>query len=134
MAKNETKEVKRVHTKKKVMKEDSSKKSRSPSIKQISKFAYETALSCYGIAGVVRFDCVIKNDYTPLDEDHISLGVFVRKKLNDTFSVDLFVLIANHVKLTEAIFECQKVVRYALNKKFGQRVRHIHIYAMGLAQ
>ncbi len=104
-----------------------------PSSKEIAKATYECALSCYGITGVVKYTSLATNDFTPLDEDNFSGGIVVRKHAKDTFSVDVYVTLANQVKVSVILFEAQKVIRYSLNKKFGQRCRHVNLYAMAIA-
>ncbi len=104
-----------------------------PSTKDIAKATYELVLSCYGITGVVKYNSLVTKDFTPLSEDNLTGGIVVRKHAKDTFSVDVYVTLANQVKVSVILFEAQKVIRYSLNKKFGQRCRHVNLYAMAIA-
>lgn len=98
----------------------------------IMKVAYEKSLECYGIVGFVRHDAELKNNYEPLKEEELRSGIIVNKLPNGMFDVTLYVLLSINVKLTETIFECQKVVRYHLNKQFNNRCRKINVYALGV--
>ena len=108
------------------------KASKSPTIKEIIHTTYETALQCYGVVGISRFDAAIKDDYSPLEESKASRGIFVRKIANGQFDVDLYVILSCEVKLTETSFECQKVVRYALNREYNHSCRKVNLFVVSI--
>ena len=102
------------------------------SVKEIIQATYEKSLECYGIVGFARSDAQIRNDYSPLKPEKIHHGIQVMKFANGDFDVTLFVLLSAEVKLTETIFECKKIVRYFLNKKYNNHCRKVNVYAMGV--
>ena len=102
------------------------------SVKEIICTTYDKTLECYGIVGFVRADAQLRNDYTPLKEEKIHHGITVMKFANGDFDVSLYVLLDAGVKITETIFECKKVVRYFLNKKYNNHCRKVSVYAMGV--
>lgn len=105
-----------------------------PSSKEIINVVYEIASACYGIKGFTRFDSQVTGKYEPLKIEDIKKGIIVRKYANGLFSVDLYVLLADEVKLTETLSECQKVVRYKLNKNYNNQCRHVNVYAMSVVK
>ena len=108
------------------------KVTKSPTIKEIIHTTYETALQCYGVVGISRFDATITNNYAPLEENKASRGIFVRKVANGQFDVDLYVILSSEVKLTETSFECQKVVRYALNREYNHACRKVNLFVVSI--
>ena len=108
------------------------KENKTPSQKEIIHTTYQTALQCYGVVGISRFDADITGKYDAVEEAKASRGIFVRKVANGQFDVDLYVILSCEVKLTEAIFECQKVVRYALNREYTHLCRKVNIYVVSI--
>ena len=105
-----------------------------PSSREIATEIYEIATSCYGIKGFTRFDAQLTGKYEPITIEDVKKGIIVRKYGNGYFSVDLYVLLADEVKLTETLSECQKVVRYKLNKKYNHQCRHVNVFAMSVVK
>ena len=106
---------------------------KTPHTKEIIDTTYETALQCYGVVGISRFDADVTHRYDPVEKEKASRGIFVRKNAKTgTFDVDLYLVLAGEVKLTETIFECQKVVRYALNRKYNRACRKVNVYVVSI--
>lgn len=103
-----------------------------PALKDIIDTTYQTALQCYGVIGVSRFDATVSGKYDPVPEEKASRGIFVRRVPNNMFDVDLYVILSSEVKLTETIFECQKVVRYALNRKYDRACRKVNVFVVSI--
>ena len=103
-----------------------------PSMKEIINTTYQTALQCYGVVGVSRFDATVSGKYDPVPEEKASRGIFVRKVAQGMFDVDLYVVLSSEVKLTETIFECQKVVRYALNRAYNHKCRKVNVFVVSI--
>jgi len=113
-------------------KELTKKETKNPSTKEIMNMAYETALQCYGVVGISRFDATVSGKYDPVPIEKASRGVFVRKVASGQFDVDLYIILSSEVKLTETILECQKVVRYALNRKYSRACRKVNVYVVSI--
>lgn len=111
---------------------ETKKENKSLTIKEIINIAYTTALSCYGVVGVSRFDAVVLDNYDTLPEERAYRGVIVRKIKANLFDVDLYIILSSEVKLTEASYECQKVVRYALNKASDRACRKVNVYVTAI--
>ena len=108
------------------------KNEKLPSNKEIVSVIYKKTFECYGVLGITRFDSQTRNDYPLLDEKKASLGIIVTKTSTKTFNVDIYLVLANGVKLSETIFEYQKVMRYFLNKKFNNGCSRINVFAMSV--
>ena len=59
-------------------------------------------------------------------------GVYVVKYPKDMFSVTIYLILAQGIKITEALRECQKSILYALNKKYPKLCKEVNVYAIGL--
>ena len=113
-------------------KENVTKTTKTPSIKEITEKTYETAIQCYGVVGISRFDATVSGKYDPVPVEKASRGIFVRKVAQGMFDVDLYVVLSSEVKLTETIFECQKVVRYALNRAYNHKCRKVNVFVVSI--
>lgn len=100
--------------------------------RDVMALVYEKALECYGVVGFARHDAEVRNNYEPLKEEELRNGIIVTKLPNGDFDVTLYVLLSINVKLTETLFELQKILRYHLNKKFENHSRKINVYALGV--
>ena len=99
---------------------------------EIVELIYETATGCYGIVGICDKDIGNKKA-TPLDASKAKKGILcLRHTTNEEFSVSVYVILASDVKISETIRETQKALRYALNKKTGNKCRKVDIYAMAI--
>ena len=98
-------------------------------IKQIIETAYTAASSCYGVVALVRSDSLTNRDFSSLSSEEAHKGINVRRLPGGKFDVDIFIALSMEVKLTEAIFECQKVVKYQLNKRFNNNCNKVNVYA-----
>jgi uncharacterized alkaline shock family protein YloU len=58
-------------------------------------------------------------------------GVFISKN-KDAFVVDLYLICAYGVKMTEIITEVQKKVKYDLEKKFTVRFMAVNVYIQSI--
>lgn len=108
------------------------KTTKSLSQNEIVELIYETVTGCYGIVGICDKDIGDKK-LSPLVLSKAKKGiVYLRHNVNDEFSVSIYVILASGVKISEAIRETQKSVRYVINKKTGNRCRKVDVYAMGI--
>lgn len=98
--------------------------------KELVNLVYVTATSTYGVSGIAKKD---------INQDKISLvtpntaakGIIVRKYIT-YFDISVYLVLAKDVKVTEALRECKKAVKYVVNKKYPKMCRKINIYAVGI--
>lgn len=96
-------------------------------IKEIENATRQAALACYGVVAIA------KRDETSRLEIQIKKGIpedaiYVNKKPNRTFTIDVYLVLSNEVKITESLFECQKNIMYILNKKFDKACTGVNVY------
>ncbi len=99
------------------------------SIQAIASVAGNAAIDCYGVLGLASktasvFDnLLIKKDYYK--------GV-IPKKIKNGYAVDLYIVVAYGVKITEIVTEVQKKVKYVLEKTFDIKFKAINVYVQGI--
>ena len=69
---------------------------------------------------------------SPVYEDDFSKGVIVRKSSINSFEVDLFIIVAYGIRITEIVGEVQKRVKYDLELKFDIKVKAVNVYVQGI--
>ena len=91
---------------------------------EIVKTVKEAALSCYGVNEVVAI-----NEKKGKEED----AIYVHIEKDNTFSLDIHVIVAYGVKVTETIRSLQKTIRFYMNSLYPKACSKINIYADGIA-
>lgn len=105
------------------------------SLNAIALIAGNATVECYGVVGITDrtatniFDAIEKM----LNPESFSRGVRVRKT-NKGYEVDLFIVVAFGVKITEVVGEVQKKVMYDLNKTFGIKFKAVNVYVQALKE
>ena len=91
---------------------------------EIVKTVKEAALSCYGVNEVLAI-----SEKKGKEED----AIYVHVEKDNTFSLDIHVIVAYGVKVTETIRSLQKTIRYYMNRLYPKACSKINIYADGIA-
>ena len=113
--------------------EQKRKKSESNNInvEEIIKLVESTVCKCYGVVAIAKKDEVdLISKITK--KGKMEGGVFVTKKNDDTFAVSIYLVLAQEIKITEALRECQKSVLFVLNKKYPKMCREVNVYVCEL--
>ena len=97
----------------------------------IGQLAASAALSSYGVIGIAEKTLLREPSLTPLKVKDYNKGVFISKS-KDAFVVDLYLICAYGVKMTEIITEVQKKVKYDLEKKFTVRFMAVNVYIQSI--
>ena len=90
----------------------------------IVKTVKEAALSCYGVNSVLAI-----SEKKGKEED----AIYVHVEKDNTFSIDIHVIVAYGVKVTETIRSLQKTIRFYMNRLYPKACTKINIYADGIA-
>ena len=99
--------------------------------KDISALVSRTARNCYGVVGVATKDEVdLISKITK--KGKMAEGVFVSKRSDGTFSVSIYLVLAQDIKITEALRECQKSIKFVLDKKYPHMCREVNVYVTEL--
>lgn len=99
------------------------------SIQAIGSVAGNAAADCYGVLGLAsKSSSVIENLLT---KKEYYKGVIPKKEKNG-YAVDLYIVVAYGVKITEIVTEVQKKVKYVLEKTFDMKFKAINVYVQGV--
>ena len=96
-------------------------------IKEVMMATKEAASACYGVVAIAKRDETLRPDKQikkGIKED----AIYVKKYPNRTFTVDVYLVLSNEVKITESLVETQKTIMYMLNKKFNKLCVGVNVY------
>lgn len=100
----------------------------SISNKAIASVVADAALECYGVVGLSAKTALHEKINELLKRNDFEKGVLVYKG-RKTYNIDLFLVVAFDVKITEVLHEVQKKVKYVVEKKFGVTIESVNVYA-----
>ena len=98
----------------------------------IKEATRKAALACYGVASISHREDTLRVDKR-LKKGIIEDAIYVKKFPNRTFTVDVYLVLSNEVKITEALVECQKTIMYQLNKAFSNLCTRVNVYGERLS-
>ena len=99
--------------------------------KEIISLVSDVARNSYGVVAIAKKDEI--NLISKITKKgKMEEGVYVVRYPKDTFSVTIYLVLAQGIKITEALRECQKAIIYALNKKYPGLCKEVNVYALGL--
>lgn len=91
------------------------------------------ALACYGVVDIARREDILRADKRIKKGIIEDQAIYVKKFANRTFTVDVYLVLSNEVKITEALVECQKTIMYQLNKKFNKSCTGVNVFGEQLS-
>ena len=98
----------------------------------IKEATRKAALACYGVVSISHREDTHRVDKR-LKKGIIEDAIYVKKFPNRTFTVDVYLVLSNEVKITEALVECQKTIMYQLNKSFSNLCTRVNVYGERLS-
>ena len=101
-------------------------------INEIIKAVKESASACYGVVAIAGKEDTLRPD-KQIKKGKKEDAIYVKKLPNRTFSVDVYLVLSNEVKITEALVECQKTIMFMLNKQFSKLCVGVNVYGEKLA-
>ncbi|MGI6644522.1 MAG: Asp23/Gls24 family envelope stress response protein [Bacilli bacterium] len=101
------------------------------SAKAIEDVAAEAALNCYGVVSLSHRNREGRGLQYLLDPKMFSKGV-IANETRQGWNVDVYVIVAYGLKLTEIIGGVQEQVKYELEKTFDVKFRAINVYIQGV--
>ena len=101
------------------------------SLETIAQMAASIALSSYGVVGLAEKTILREPSPKPLKVKDYNKAVFVKHR-KDGFIVDLYLVCAYGVKITEIVNEVQKKVKYDLEKKFMVKFTGINVFIQAI--
>ena len=113
------------------MKEVKKSKSLNINTKEIVALVSRTARNSYGVIAIASKDEVdLISKITK--KGKMEEGVFVTKRSDNTFAVSIYLVLAHEIKITEALRECQKSIKFVLEKKYPKMCREVNVYVIEL--
>lgn len=97
----------------------------------IASVAADAVLQCYGIVGIGRKNSLNNTIVEILKKGSFTQGVIASQDKN-LITIDLYVVVAFDVKITEVLCEVQKRVKYVLEKTFETKVKSVNVFAQNL--
>ena len=99
--------------------------------KDIIDIVRQTAMNSYGVIAIANKDEI--NLISKLTKKgKMEEGIFVTKRSDDTFAVSIYLVLAQEIKITEALRECQKSIKFILDKKYPKLCREVNVYVCEL--
>ncbi len=99
----------------------------------IAEIAGDAATECYGVVALSPRSRLAKNLESVLERKDYGQGIYIRRKKDD-YEVDVYIVIAYGVKVTEVLSEVQKKVAYVLQKTFGLPFRTVNVYVQDIRE
>lgn len=107
------------------MKKENLKLSANSAKKEEIINAIKNAISeSYGVKGI----SIIKNTKGQKEE-----GIIVSFKSDSNFVLDIYLVVAGDVKITETLRSCQKTVRFYMEHLFPKQCLQVNLYAEEVA-
>lgn len=103
------------------------------SIDFVAGIAGEAATGCYGVVGLADRNLIRGGFAELLKQEDYDKGIYCRKK-KDGYEVDVYLIVAYGVKITEVVREVQKKVAYDLNKAFGDSFLEVNVYVQDIRE
>lgn len=100
-------------------------------LEEIASLVKEVARNSYGVVAIASDkDKIAKANKGKKGKEEEDIDV--RKHSDGTFSVSINLVLAFDIKITEALRECQKSIRFTLDKKYPKLCREVNVYALSL--
>lgn len=87
------------------------------------------AKDCYGIFDVEEQQNISDLKIKKGNEE----AVFIRRHADSSYTIDVYLILASDIKITEILRSTQKTIKYSLEKKFGISVRQLNVFAESIA-
>ena len=100
-------------------------------IQEIKTLVEHTARNSYGVLAIANKD-EINLASKSTKKGSAEEGIYIVKHSDKTFSVNIYLILALDIKITEALRECQKSIKYVLDKKYPKLCREVNVYAVEL--
>ena len=99
----------------------------SISMNAIATIAGKAASECYGVLGMASKNSLKSDIAEILNTENYCKGVFA-KQTKEGIEINMYIVVAYGVKITEVVSEVQKKVRYVLKKDLDLNFKAINVY------
>lgn len=101
------------------------------SVEAIASLAGAAATECYGVVGMASQKVVKDGFATLLRKENYSKGIVVREA-EGAIELDLYIVVAYGMKISEVVVEVQKRVKYMLEKTLDLEFKSVNIYVQAV--
>ena len=101
------------------------------SIEAIASLAGAAATECYGVVGMASQKLVRDGFAELLKRENFSKGIVVRET-DEGLEIDLYIIIAYGMKISEVVESVQKKVKYILEKTLDLEFKAVNIYVQAV--
>ena len=102
----------------------------SVSEEAVASLAGGVITECYGVVGMASKQLLRDGWAELLKNENYQKGVVVRK--TDTgLEIDLYIIVSFGVKVSEAVREAQKKVKYVLEKTLSVNISSVNVFVQG---
>ena len=101
-------------------------------IEQIIEITKKTALNSYGVVALTD-EKAVESQSPKTKKGQAEESVIVKRKSDGTFALDVYLVLAQGIKITESLNECRKAIKFQLDKVFPKMCREINIYALDIS-
>lgn len=99
----------------------------SISMNAVATIAGKAASECYGVLGMASKSSLKEDLAEILNSEDYCKGVFA-KSTSEGVVINMYIVVAYGVKITEVVSEVQKKVRYVLKKDLDLNFKAINVY------
>ena len=103
----------------------------SVSLNAIAAIAGNAACECYGVLGLACKNPIQDEINSLLASESYVKGVTVREAKNG-IEINMYIIVAYGIKITEVVNEVQKKVRYVLKKALDINFSAVNVYVQSL--
>ena len=101
------------------------------STKTIANIAGNAVCECYGVLGLASMAPLSDGINDILAPEEYTKGIFVRK-INNRYEINIYIVLAYGIKVTEIVSEVQKKIRYVLRRAFDLSFRTVNVYVQSI--
>ena len=101
--------------------------------KKIISLAAEIALGSYGVVAIANKKAEQLGQSQKTKKGKAEEGIIVKRKSDGTFALDVYLVLAQGIKITEALRECHKAIKYRLDKVFPKLCREVNVFALDIS-
>ncbi|MDD6302426.1 MAG: Asp23/Gls24 family envelope stress response protein [Bacillales bacterium] len=102
------------------------------SLDAIAQIAGKAATECYGVVGMSKKNSLKDGISELLNIENYSKGVYVKKNNKGLIEVDIYIVMGYGLRITEAIAQVQKRVKYELEKNLNIKFSAVNVYVQGV--
>lgn len=98
----------------------------------IATIAGGAAVECYGIVGMSSKNQIKDGFAEIIRKENYSRGVIVRQEEDQSFHIDMFIIVSYGTKISEIAHNVQSQVKYTLSQSLGILIDSVNVYVQGV--